>query len=237
MTATQDMDSGFASALVSREKDLFWSGIEGVRSACLEMVLLDIGALPPAGDDFFTPREAVKASRMGPRRLRTFTAARAALKMLARSLGLAEESRPDRAIETLGPDGRMPWLGEKGLYCSAAHSDRYVAAVAHRHPLGVDIELTSDKVVRTRHLFMNPAELKLFSLSRLGPARAAVRAWTIKEAAAKALKLHLVDAFRNVEITLLGESEGVIAYRGKTLRVKHAEGNGQVLTLITAGAL
>jgi len=43
--------------------------------------------------------------RMGPRRRRGFTAARVALKRLARQLDLVGKNRPDRAIETLCLDG------------------------------------------------------------------------------------------------------------------------------------
>ena len=80
---------------------------------------------------------------------------------------------------------------------------------------------------------MSPRERELISLSGLGPERAATRAWTIKEAAAKALGLHLFQAIREVEVVRLGEEDGVMRYQGKTYPVRHAEGNGHVITLIT----
>jgi phosphopantetheinyl transferase len=201
------------------------------------MALLDIEALVPAGDHLFTPREAARASRMGSRRLRGFTAARVALKMLARQLGLVEKSSPDWTIETLGPDDVRPCLAERGFYCSASHSTRFVVAVVHRQPIGVDIEMVSSKVMRIGHLFLRPTEQNLISLSDLGPERTATLIWTIKEAAAKALGLQLLEAFREVEVVRLGENEGVMRYQEKAFPVKHAEGNGQVITLINADAL
>jgi len=128
---------------------------------------------------------------MGLRRRKGFTAARVALKRLARQLDLVENDKPDRAIETLGPDEVKPCLAESGIYCSASHSGRLVAAVAHRHPIGVDLERVSEKVIKTKHLSMSPRERDLISLSSLGPERAATRIWTTKEAAGKALGLHL----------------------------------------------
>ena len=210
-----------------------WPGIERLQSACLGMVLLDMETISPVRENLFTPREAAKAVSMGPRRRRGFIAARAALKRLARKLNLVEKGTPDRTIETVGPDGVRPCFSESGIYCSVSHCARLVAAVAHTHPIGVDLEMVSEKVMRTKHLFMSPGERDLVSLSGLGPERAATRAWTIKEAAAKALGLYLFQAIREVEIVRLGEEEGVMRYQGKTYPVRHAERNGYVISLIT----
>jgi len=210
-----------------------WSGIKRLHSACLGMVLLDMETISPVREDFFTPREAEKAMRMGPRRRKGFTAARIALKRLARQLNLVEKSRPDRSIETLGPDDVKPCLNDSGIYCSVSHCGNLVVAAANRHPIGVDLEMVSEKVIRTKHLFISPRESDLISLSGLGPERAATRAWTIKEAAAKALGLHLFQTIREVEVVRLGEAEGMMKYREKTYPVRHAEGNGHVITLIT----
>jgi phosphopantetheinyl transferase len=210
-----------------------WPGFERLQSACLGMILLDMETVSPIEESLFTPRESARATRMGPRRRKGFTAARVALKRLARQLNLVEEDRPDRAIETLAPDDVRPCLGESGIYCSVSHCGRLVVAVAHRYPIGVDLEMVSEKVIRTKHLFMSPSERDLISLSGLGPQRAATRAWTTKEAAAKALGLHLFQAIRGVEVVRLGEEDGMMKYQKKTYSVRHAEGNGYVMTLIT----
>jgi phosphopantetheinyl transferase len=225
-------NSGFTSPFLPQANCLSWSGIEGLRSACLGMALRDIEPFVSPGDHLFTPREAARASRMGSRRLRGFTAARVALKTLARQLGLVEESRPDWTIETLGPDDGRPCLAERGIYCAASHSSRFVVAVGHKRPIGVDIETISSKVMRIRHLFLSPTEQNLISLSDLGPERTVTRLWTTKEAAAKALGLQLLEAFREVEVVMLGKNEGEIRYQEKTFLVKHAEGNGHVITLM-----
>ena len=209
-----------------------WSGIDRLQSACLGMILLGMETISPIEEHLFTSREAARATRMGLRRRKGFTAARVALKKLARLLDLVEENRPDRTIETLGPDDVRPCLAESGIYCSVSHSAGLVVAVAHRHPIGVDVEMISEKVIRTKHLFMLPKERDLVSLSGLGPDRAATRAWTTKEAAAKALGLHLFQALREVEVVSVGEEDGMMKYQEKTYPVRHAEGNGYVLTLI-----
>ncbi len=222
----------------SRRNDSpMWPGIERLQSVCLGMILFDMETISPVEENLFTPREAGKATRMGPRRRKGYTAARVALKKLTRQLNLVEEDRPDRAIETLGPDGVKPCLGESGIYCSVSHSARLVVAVAHRHPVGVDLEMVSEKVMRTKHLFMSPMERDLILSSGLGPERAATRLWTIKEAAAKAFGLHLFQAIREVEVVSVEEEEGVMKYQEKTYPARHAEGNGHVITLITCDDL
>jgi phosphopantetheinyl transferase len=214
-----------------------WSGMDRLQSACLGMILLDIETIFPVEEPLFTPREAARATRMGLRRRKGFTAARVALKRLARELDLVENDKPDRAIETLGPDDVKPCLAESGIYCSASHSGRLVVAVAHRHPIGVDLERVSEKVIRTRRLSMSPRERDLISLSSLGPERAATRVWTTKEAAGKVLGLHLFQALREVEVVNVGDQEGTMRYQEKTYPVGHAEGNGYVITLITCDDL
>jgi len=71
----------------------------------------------------------------------------------------------------------------------------------------------------------------------LGPERAATRVWTTKEAAGKALGLHLFQALREVEVVRVGEQRGAMRYQGKAYPVRHAEENGYVITLVTCDEL
>jgi phosphopantetheinyl transferase len=209
-----------------------WPGIDQIRSACLGWILFNIETICSAGEHLLTPREAARAVRMGSRRKRDFIAARVALKRLARQLDIVKENRPDREIETLGPDDVRPCLSESGIYCSVSHSGRLVAAVAHRHPVGVDLEMLSEQARRIWSLFLSPGERALVLHSGLNPERIAARAWTIKEAAAKALGLHLFQAIQEVKVIRVGEKEGVMRYQKRTYPVMHAEGNGYVMSLI-----
>lgn len=231
------MSSAITSSLFIREFSTRWSGMDRLRSACLGVSLLPIEALFPLEEQLFTPRERAKSERMSPRRQRSFTAARVALKRLARQLDLVEEDRPDRTIETLGPDNIRPCLSDSGLYCSVSHSGTLVAAVAHRHPVGVDLEGVSQKSIRALQLFWLAREQDLIFLSPLGPERAATRVWTCKEAVAKALGLPLFKALREVEVISVGAEEGLIHYQNKTYPVRHGEGDGQVITLIACDGL
>jgi phosphopantetheinyl transferase len=227
----------FISAFSLTNDSSRWPGIGPLQSACLGLILLDIETISSVGEHLYTPREAAKAMRMGPRRQRGFTAARVALKRLARQLDLVGKNRSDRAIETLCLDGVRPCLAESGIYCSISHSGRLVVAVAHRHPVGVDLEMVSEKATRIWSLFLSPRERDLVLQSGLSPERTATRAWTIIEAAAKALDLHLIQAIREVDVVKVGAEEGVMRYQEKTYPVRHSEGNGYVITMITCDDL
>jgi len=201
------------------------------------MTLIEIDTLLPFDEGLFTPREKARGLTMAPRRRRGFHAARVALKRLARQLGLVKAEMPDRAIETLGPDEVRPCLGESGLYCSVSHTMRFVVAVAHVHPIGVDLEAVSGKPLRASKIFLSQVEQAVVYSSGEDPERTATRAWTVKEAAAKALGLDLFEAIRKVEVVGAGEEEGAMRYQGRLRLVRHAEGDGHVIAMITCDDL
>jgi phosphopantetheinyl transferase len=217
----------------SKKKPFSWPGIERLRASCLGMVLLELETLSPKENHLFTPREWAKSLRMGPRRRRSFLSSRIALKGLSRQLGLVEGKRLDCTIETLGPDEQRPCLAESGLYCSVSHNSRFVIAAAHRHPIGIDIEEVSDKILKIERFFLSPGEKQLLSQTDLDFARAATRIWSIKEAAAKALGLHLFQAMHEVEVTELGKETGRLRVQENTYPAWSCEAEGQVIVLVT----
>ena len=125
--------SSIASESPSLKDPARWAGIDRLRSECLGLVILQMESLELDGKSIFTPREAERAARMGPPRRKSFTAARAALKMLVRRLDPGKQTFPDRAVETLASDGVKPCLADLGLSCSISHSSGLVAAVAENY--------------------------------------------------------------------------------------------------------
>jgi phosphopantetheinyl transferase len=214
-----------------------WKGMDKIKTLCPGIVLLEIEHLRPQENDLLTPREAARAEELGLRRRKLFIAARLALKRLARQIGLASVDMPDSGIETLCPDRVKPCLAESDLFCSVSHTSCFCVAAAHVHSVGVDIEAVSAKALRIWHLFMPGKGIELISASGMAPERAATRAWNSKEAAAKAFGLDLSEAIREVEIVTVGEEESDVSYRGKTYSVKHAEGEGHVLSLLICGGV
>ena len=210
-----------------------WPGMEELRTACVGIKIVEIESVSPDEKDLLTPREAARAEELGLRRRKAFTAARVALKGLARQIGLIDKDRPDSSIETLGPDRVRPCLPDSDLYCSVSHTGRFAVAVGNVFPVGVDIEVVAERIVRVWHLFMEPRNQDLISTSGIGPERTAARAWTMKEAAAKAFGLDLSGAIREVEVLTVGEKQSVIRYRENTYSVRHAEGESHVISLLT----
>jgi phosphopantetheinyl transferase len=225
------------SHFILNKTSVSWMGIERLQEACLGIVILDMENLAHEEGQLFTPRELEKSLKMRPRRQKSFAASRVALKHLSRHLGLVEDNRLDRTIETLGPDGQRPCLGDSGLCCSVSHSSRFVIAVAHQHPVGVDIEGVSDRIQRVQRLFLCPGEKQLLSRSGLDFQLAATRVWSTKEAAAKALGLHLFQAVREVKVVKMEKEESSIRVQEKTYPARHSQGDGQVIALVTCDDL
>jgi phosphopantetheinyl transferase len=218
---------------LQKETAVSWPGIEHLRDACLGLVLFDVETLSPEEEGLFTPRELEKYLRMGRQRRKSFKAARVALKILSRQLGLVKGNRSGCTIETLGPDNLRPCLAESGLYCSVSHSSRFVVAVAHRHPVGVDIEGVSHRIQKIHHLFLSPGENQMISQSGLDFQLAATLVWSIKEAAVKALGLHLFQALREVKVVQMEKEKSSIRVQEKTCLARHSQGHGQVIALVT----
>jgi phosphopantetheinyl transferase len=222
-------------SLTDPSRSIDWPRMEELKAVCSGIVLFQTESLLPNEKELLTRREAARAEELGPGRRKLFIAARVALKRLARQIGLASKDTPDSCIETLGPDRVKPCLADSPLYCSVSHTNRLAVAVGHVHPVGVDIEVVSAKALRIWHLFMGSPNSDLLTMAGIGSERTATRAWTIKEAAAKSFDLDLSEAIREVDIVAVGEQESAIRHRGNTFFVKHAEGEGHVLSLLTCG--
>ena len=150
--------------------------MDRIESTCKGFVLMEMETLFPLPENVFTPREAATADKFGPRRRKSFTAARVALKHLAYKLGLVEAGTQAWNIETLAPDGIRPILTASGVYCSVSHDDLFVVALANDKPIGVDIEPISDKAVKGLHIFMSLPEQGLISKTDLVADQAVLRA-------------------------------------------------------------
>ena len=207
-------------------------GLERLKKHCLAISILAIEALPITAEAYFTPHEREKYLLLGPRRQKSFTSARIALKGLARELGLIEDGRSDRDIETLCPDNEKPCLDQSRLFCSVSHSRKFVVAVAHRWSVGVDIEPPSENFLKIEHLLLTPGEQQFAGLSNPDRKQVLTRIWTIKEAAAKALGLPLFQALREINVVNLNDEESRIVLNNRSYPVFHGEKEGQIISLI-----
>ena len=207
--------------------------VEDKELFCAGFVLMVIDSLFPLRESVLTYREAAKAETLGPKRRKSFTAARIALKDLSIQLGLVAPGTQQCSIETLAADGIRPCLPASGVLCSVSHDDTFVVAVADDGPIGVDIEPISSKASRGWHLYMSLSEQSLISKTGLGKDQTVVRAWTMKEAAAKALNIDLFRAWREVQVLRIGVEKSLVFIRGKEICSTHLEIQGHLISIIT----
>jgi len=177
---------------------------------CRGLTLVEIPAAVPDPRAILTPRERSRLAQLGDRRRPSFLAARVALKRLAVTVGRAQPQTDLRELETIARDRvhpALPGTQNAPLHCSAAHDSRYAIAVADPHPIGVDVELTSERVERVARVFISPSEAALLSQTACSHRAGLTKIWTVKEAVTKALGLPLSEAFVAVQMTALGEHE------------------------------
>jgi phosphopantetheinyl transferase len=185
-----------------------------------------------------TPYEQGIAAGFPEGREKAFVAARISLKRLARRMGLVQPDQEAHTLETVDSRDRRPALpGACGrFHASVSHDGRFTLVVAGKRPVGVDIEVISTKLVKAGHIFMSRDERMIISRSKMDLTRAAAVVWTAKEAAAKALNLHLIDAWRGVRLVSLGTAESVFSCEGLDLTAVHLEVWGRIISLISVPA-
>jgi 4'-phosphopantetheinyl transferase EntD len=183
--------------------------------------------------------EKTMAEDFVAKRRNSFIAARICLKILAYKMGLVSPQQDANILETVNRTDRRPLLpGSEGLhYASVSHDRRFTLAVADKQPIGVDIETVSSKLAKGGHIFMNSEEMFIAGLGLMDMSQAATMVWTAKEAAAKAMNLHLVDAWRIVRLVKLGLNESVFVYGDAELTVSHLFEQGRVISVIRMAAV
>ena len=181
--------------------------------------------------------ETEKFKKMGAKRRKSFLAARIALKRLYRHCHAREKNTPADKIETVYQDAPHPRLGGKHpashWHCSVSHDRRFAIAIANAEPVGVDVEVVSEKALRSARLFMSEAEHDLVQLTDMDDEHAAVRIWSIKEAAAKAIGMNLAESWRRVQVNVAGERESAVSVNGLKTVAHHATVEGHLFTVIS----
>ena len=161
---------------------------------CRAMAVIELSALAPFAERALSEPEHARLAGMRGRRRTSYIAARLACKRLARRLSGDDVRTPAEAITTIRSD--RPLLpacprtdGRAAQPCSVAHDRRFAVAVAADGPVGVDVETLSERVLKSRSLYMSAAEEALVRASPLGEVAAALRVWSVKEAVTKALDI------------------------------------------------
>jgi 4'-phosphopantetheinyl transferase EntD len=204
----------------------------------LGYILLEHAYLAPSFRNSLTPFERTIAKAFSERRKKSFIAARISLKLLALKIGLVNPEQEACSLETVNRENRRPILPGAGndFYASVSHDKRFTLAVADRRSIGVDIEAISPKIAKAGHIFMDRDELTIAGSAAVGIDQAAAMVWTAKEAASKALNLHLIDAWHKVRLRKLGTKESIYGYDGEELKAGQLFEWDRVVSIISATA-
>jgi phosphopantetheinyl transferase len=209
--------------------------IKDLRRCCDGLTVIELDAMAPFAKNALSPMETQRYKTLGDKRKKSYLAARLALKRLFRARHKEEQAEP-QDIETFRPDTPKPccFYGGRALpHCSVSHDDRFAVAVTDENPAGVDVEVISEKAVKTARLYMSEKELKLAAQSPLGQTEAAMRVWSVKEAVSKATGMVLAEAWHRVEVLTIDESESRFQIQnGKTFLSWHATIDSHLFTLV-----
>ncbi len=172
------------------------------------LAIIEHDCVAPFADRTLSPMELQRYRPMVAKRKNSFAAARLALKRLSRGLSGQALQRLPGKINTVQADSPKPVCpvsaDSKLQFCSVSHDRRFAVAVAADRPVGIDVEPVTAKALRNRHLFTDESEAALTKHFSEGEAAAALRVWSAKEAAAKALDLPLAQTWDRVKLTALG---------------------------------
>ncbi|MCP3953054.1 MAG: 4'-phosphopantetheinyl transferase superfamily protein [Desulfobacterales bacterium] len=175
-------------------------------SGC-HLAVIEQGCVAPFVDQTLSSLELQRYTPMVAKRKNSFAAARLALKRLIRELSDPTPRRSPGEINTVQANSPKPACPVAGLskppFCSLSHDGRFAVAVTSEKPVGIDVEQITAKALHNRRLFMDESEAALTKDFAEGEAAAALRVWSAKEAAAKALDIPLAKAWDRVKITSL----------------------------------
>jgi phosphopantetheinyl transferase len=180
--------------------------------ACEASAVIELAALSPFAVKTLSRHEQLRLTGMGDRRRRSYLAARLACKRISRQISNNDTRTAPGDIVTVCADRPScpccPLTDGRSLFlCSVSHDKRFAVAVAAGRRVGVDVARGSERLLRSRSLFMSEPEQALNRRSHLGEIESAVRIWSIKEAVAKALDITLAEAWRRVQVDAVDSFE------------------------------
>jgi phosphopantetheinyl transferase len=210
--------------------------LEKLATRCRGLTVVEIPADIGDPKTILTPTERSRLAQLGHRRRPSFLAARVALKRLAVQVGRAQSQTDPRELHSIARDRIRPKLpGDDGgqlLHCSVAHDKRYAVAVADPHPIGVDVELPSERVERVARVFVSQSEAALLSPATASHRADLTKIWTIKEAVTKGTGLPLAESFVAVQITGLGKGESRFRLADRDHTAYHDTLGEHIFTLV-----
>jgi phosphopantetheinyl transferase len=208
-----------------------------VRHCLSGVVLLERDAVAAFAATALSTNEKRRLAPMTPDRARGYLSARLALKRLSRLLSGDGDGRQSRGIETVAENGQAPQCpladGTR-THCAVSHDRRFTVAVAADRPVGIDVEPLSKKPLRAMHLYMDADEQRMADRTPLDRADSALRVWSAKEAAAKALGIQLAESWERARVVAVTQTSSRLEIDGGLPQTAiHATIEGHLFTMLT----
>lgn len=209
---------------------------ENLAAHCLDFCVMELETLAPFAEKAMSDRELARTAKMLDRRKRSYFSARLVCKTLSRRLSGNDTAAPGHLIDTVRPDGIRPCCpltdGTAPYTCSVSHDSRFAFAAASDGDIGVDVERISERVLKSRHYYMNESETKVAEDSDLDEIGACTRIWSIKECAAKILNIGLGRTWTRVFADKIGPDRSRFLLDGSVYTAHHASVDDHLFTLV-----
>jgi phosphopantetheinyl transferase len=210
--------------------------LNSIKAGCMDLSVIELSTVTTPCEKILSTPERERYKGMREKRARSFLAARLALKKISRKFSGNDMDTPADTITTVKPDGRpaCPLTnGAEPHQCSVSHDSRFAVAAVSERRIGIDVEKISERVLKSRRLYMHEEELALVRGHAIGEVEASARVWSIKEAVSKALGVHLADAWLRTRVKDIGYEKSVIMIDEGEHEAIHAVVDGHLFTLIT----
>ncbi|MGB9175887.1 MAG: polyketide synthase dehydratase domain-containing protein, partial [Methanoregula sp.] len=138
--------------------------LQSISAQCRDMAVIELGTITGPCEKILSGLERERFSTMREKRRLTFLSARLALKRISRRLSDNDMTAMPDAITTIHPNGRprCPLTsGDEAFHCTASHDSRFAIAAVSEHPVGIDVEEITPRVLRGQEHYMNPDEMAL----------------------------------------------------------------------------
>ena len=213
--------------------------LESLKTRCTALSLIELDTVHPLAEKALSDDETYRLHRMSPKRKISYLAARLCCKSLYRGLS-GDLISPASSFTTVAPDGIRPWCrkieGQGAVFCSVSHDSRFAVAVASNRPIGIDVEEVSERVCRSRDIYMNKEERDLVEGSALGEEAASVRIWSAKEAAAKAIGMSLAESWEKVSLKDVDRDRSILKIGSRSHEAFHDAIDDHVFTVVNMQA-
>jgi phosphopantetheinyl transferase len=210
--------------------------LPALKAHCNALSVIELKTINKAAVKALSDFELDRYGRLGDKRKKSYLGSRLCCKSLSRQLTGNDRDTPASSITTISPDQirpRSPLTDGRDVFsCSASHDSRFAIAVASETRVGVDVEEITEKVLKSRRLYMGEWEEILAKESSLGQIEASVRIWSIKEAMSKALGINLAESWEKVEIKGIGKNRSLALMEKREYAAVHDIVGNHLFTMV-----